>query len=150
MNSWNQTQNQNNTTVGQAQFSPYWGIQQPSFTGNYNTTGAYGRAPVYHAEPIHGENAAWAFPIGGGDIWLPDADQDIIWWIRIDQNGNKQVKPFDVKPHEEPVPVDMNSLAEKLDAALARLDSMEEKVNAKFNKSNAKRSGESTIATADQ
>lgn len=140
MNSWNQQQNQNNMVVGQAQFNPYWRTQQPNFTGNYNTTGTYGRAPVYHAEPIQGENAAWAFPIGGGDIWLPDADQDVIWWIRIDQNGNKQVKPFDIKPHEEPVPVDMNSLAEKLDAALARLDSMEEKVNAKFNKSNAKRS----------
>ena len=135
MNSWtNQNQNQNNTTVGQAQFSPYWGIQQPSLTGNYNTTGGYGmRAPVYHAEPIHGENAAWAFPIGGGEIWLPDADQDLIWWIKIDQNGNKQVKSFDVKPHEEPQPVDMNNI-------LARLGALEEWVNGKQNKSNAKRS----------
>ena len=145
MNSWNRQQNQNS---GQAQFNPYWGIQQPGFTGNYNTTGAYGRAPVYHAEPIHGENAAWAFPISGGDVWLPDADQDIIWWISIDQNGNKQVKPFDIKPHETPAPVDMNSLAEKLDAALARLDNVEEKINAKFNKSNAKRSVDPT-ATVD-
>ena len=122
MNSWNQPQQQNNMVVGQAQFNPYntWNAQ-------------YGRAPVYKADPIHGENAAWAFPIGGGDIWLPDADRDIIWWIRVDQNGNKQVKPFDVKPHEEPQQVDMNEI-------LARLGAVEEWINGKSNKSNAKRS----------
>ena len=73
------------------------------------------------------------FPIGGGDIWLPDADRDIIWWIKIDQNGNKQVLPFDVKPHEEPKQADMNEI-------LARLGAVEEWINGKQNKSNAKRS----------
>lgn len=141
MNSWtNQNQNQNNITMGQAQFNPYWGIQQPSLIGNYNTTGGYGmRAPVYHADPIHGENAAWAFPIGGGEIWLPDADQDLIWWIRIDQNGNKQVKPFDLKPHEEPKQADMNEI-------LARLGALEEWVNGKSSKSNAKRSNTAAVS----
>ena len=129
MNSWNQPQ-QNNMTMGQAQFSPYWN-QIPN-----NTYGM--RAPVYHAEPIHGENAAWAFPIGGGEIWLPDADEDLIWWIRIDQNGNKQVKSFDINPHEEPKPVDMNEI-------LTRLSAVEEWINGKQNKSNAKRN--STVST---
>lgn len=52
MNSWNQPQQQNNT------LNPYWNM----------------RGPVYKADPIHGKEAAWAFPIGGGEIWLPDAD----------------------------------------------------------------------------
>jgi hypothetical protein len=99
------------------------------------------RAPVYHAEPIHGENAAWAFPIGGGDIWLPDANQDLIWWIRIDQNGNKQVKPFDLKPHEEPKQADMNEI-------LARLGALEEWVNGKSSKSNAKRSNAAAVSSS--
>ena len=129
MNSWNQ----NNYTMGQAQFTPY---QQPNFY-------AQQRAPVYHAEPIHGEAAAWAFPIGGGEIWLPDADKDLVWWIRIDQNGNKQVKPFDVKPHEEAPPVDMNDLA-------ARLAAVEEWINGKQNKSNAKRSTSATTVATEQ
>ena len=125
-------------TVGQAQFSPYWGMAQST----------YGmRAPVYHAEPIHGEAAAWAFPIGGGEIWLPDADKDLVWWIRIDQNGNKQVKSFDVLPHEEKPQVDTNELAERLAA-------VEEWINGKQNKSNAKRTVNSTttntIPTIDQ
>lgn len=127
MNSWNQPQQQNNNmTMGQAQFNPYWGAMQ--YPQN-NTT----RLPVYKADPIHGENAAWAFPIGGGEIWLPDADRDLIWWIKIDQNGNKQVLPFDVKPHEEPAQVDINEI-------LARLGAVEEWINGKQNKSNAKRS----------
>ena len=114
MNSWNQNQTQNNMAVGQTQFNPYWGMTNM-------------RAPVYHAEPIHGEAAAWAFPIGGGEIWLPDADKDLVWWIRIDQNGNKQVKAFDIIPHEEKPQVDMNELAERLAA-------VEEWINGKSNK----------------
>lgn len=109
MNSWNQNQTQN--------INPYWGM-----ASNYNM-----RAPIYHAEPIHGENAAWAFPISGGEIWLPDADKDLVWWIRIDQNGNKQVKAFDIIPHEEKPQVDMNELAERLAA-------VEEWINGKSNK----------------
>ena len=133
MNSWNQ-QNQNNMVVGQAQFNPYMNMNMYPQTAN--------RMPVYKADPIHGENAAWQFPIGGGEIYLPDADEDIIWWIRVDQNGNKQVMPFDVTPHKKPEPVDINTI-------LDRLDALEEKVNAKQNKSNAKRSA-NAVATSNE
>ena len=131
MNSWNQPQQNNNMMMGQAQFNPYLN----NFPGSTSM-----RAPVYRAEPIHGENAAWAFPIGGGEIYLPDADRDIIWWIRVDQNGNKTVTPFDVKLHEEPKPVDMNDFA-------ARLAAVEEWINGKQNKSNAKRNASANVAT---
>ena len=115
MNSWTQNQNQ---------------VQMPYFMNNN-----YGmRGPVYRADPIHGENAAWQFPMGANsEIYLPDADRDLIWWIRTDAQGNKNVVPFDVLPHKEPEPVDMNALLERLTA-------LEDKVNAKQNKSNAKRS----------
>lgn len=129
MSSWNQ--NNNNMQVGQANFSPYI---------NYPTN--FSRLPVYKADPIHGENAAWQFPIGGGEIYLPDADEDIIWWIKVDQNGNKQVIPFDVTPHKTPEPVDMNNILERLNA-------LEEKMNAKQNKSNAKRANTPVIATTE-
>ena len=97
--------------MGQNQFTPYqW--------GNY-------RLPTYTANPIHGENAAWQFPIGvNSEIYLPDADEDIIWWIRTDANGNKTVEPFDVMPHKKPEPIDLNNIVE-------RLNNLEEKVNAK-------------------
>ena len=112
MNSWNPNQNQN-MMMGGANFSPYtnygWNVPQ--------------KLPVYSAAPIHGENAAWQFPMGpNSEIYLPDADQDIIWWIRTDMNGNKNVQAFDVVPHKEPTPVDTNDLA-------ARLAAVEEWIN---------------------
>lgn len=140
MNSWTQPQN-NNMTMGQAQFNSQWGIAQYPQAGNYNTTGMYGRLPVYKAEPIHGKNAAWQFPMGpNSEIYLPDADDDYIWWIRTDANGNKNVICFDVKLHEEPAPVDINSI-------LARLGAVEEWINGKQNKSNAKRNAANNAST---
>ena len=114
--------------MGNASFTPY---QQPNIWGNYSQPQ---RLPVYQAPLMHGENAAWQFPMGANsEIWLPDADQDIIWWIKTDQNGNRSVQPFDVTPHKQPAPVDTNDLA-------ARLAAVEEWINAKSNKPNAKRS----------
>ncbi len=129
MNSWNPNQNQNNNMVmGQAQFSPY------TMWNNYTPQ----RLPVYHAEPIHGENAAWQFPMGpNSEIYLPDADEDIIWWIRTDANGNRNVLGFDAILREKKPPVDTNDLA-------ARLAAVEEWINGKQNKSNAKRSATTT------
>lgn len=99
------------------------------------------RLPVYRADPIHGHDAAWSFPMGpNSEIYLPDDDQDIIWWIRTDNVGNKTVRPFDVKPHEEPKPVDTNDLA-------ARLAAVEEWINAKSNKPNAKRNNNTAANT---
>ena len=133
MNSWN-PQQQNNMVVGQAQFNPYNNWTQPRM---FNTP-----LPTYKAEPIHGKDAAWQFPMGpNSEIYLPDADNDIIWWIRTDANGNKNVLPFDVLPHQEPESVDMNNI-------LARLSAIEEKLNGKQNKSNAKRSNTATANTA--
>ena len=110
MNSWSQPQNQNN-------LNPYW--------GTYPQNGLYNKLPIYRAEPIHGEHAAWQFPIGpNSEIYLPDADEDLIWWIRTDMNGNKNVLPFDVAPHEKKPQVDMNDLA-------ARLTAVEEWINGK-------------------
>jgi hypothetical protein len=77
----------------------------------------------------------------GSEIYLPDADEDIIWWIRTDQNGIRTVQPFDVIIHEEPKPVDTQDLA-------ARLAAVEEWINGKQNKSNAKRNNSAPAATA--
>ena len=129
MSSWNQ--NQNNMMMGQAVFTPY-----ANAPGLWNT-----KLPVYSAAPIHGENAAWQFPMGANsEIYLPDADEDIIWWIRTDNMGNKSVQGFDVLPHKKPEPVNMEEI-------LARLGAVEEWINAKSNKSNAKRSA-NAITTA--
>lgn len=128
MNTWSQNQNQN--SLGQVPYNQYtWNVQPQ-------------RLPVYRADPIHGQNAAWQFPMGpNSEIYLPDADEDIIWWIRSDANGNKNVMAFDAKPHETPKQVDMEEIN-------ARLAAVEEWINGKQNKSNAKRNtAPATVAT---
>ena len=136
-NFMNQSQPQSQMQIGNASFIPY---QQPNIWGNYSQPQ---RLPVYQAPLMHGENAAWQFPMGpNSEIWLPDADQDIIWWIKTDQNGNRSVQPFDVAPHKQPAPVDTNDLA-------ARLAAVEEWINAKSNKPNAKRAAAPATAGVD-
>ena len=120
--------------MGQAQFNPY---NQNNLWGQYTQQ----RLPVYRADPIHGEQAAWQFPMGpNSEIYLPDADDDIIWWIRTDQNGNKNVMGFNVAPIKKKEPVDTEDLA-------ARLAVVEEWINGKQNKSNAKCSTTTTATT---
>ena len=130
MNSWTQNQNQNmNINMNNSQTS-----FPTNMWGQYTQ-----RLPVYQAAPIHGQNAAWQFPMGpNSEIYLPDADQDIIWWIRTDNNGNKNVQAFDVKLHQEPKPIDTNDLA-------ARLAAVEEWIYAKSNKPNAKRNNNAGV-----
>lgn len=136
MSSWNQPQN--NMTMGQANFSSYGSWSYPNAQPRmFNQP-----LPIYKADPIHGENAAWQFPMGpNSEIYLPDADEDLIWWIRTDVNGNKSVIPFDVNPHEKPKPVDMQEIS-------ARLAAVEEWINGKQNKSNAKRNATVSANTA--
>ena len=100
------------------------------------------RLPVYSAAPIHGHDAAYQFPMGANsEIWLPDDENEIIWWIRTDNVGNRSVKPFKLGDYEEPKPVDMNEI-------VARLAAVEEWINAKQSKPNAKRNVAPTGATA--
>jgi len=81
--------------------------------------------PTYRADPIHGENAAWQFQMGpNSEIYLPDADKDIMWWIRTDGYNNRTVVPLDVSPHVEPAPINMQEI-------MTRLAAVEEKLNAK-------------------
>lgn len=136
-NFMNQSQPQSQMQMGNASFTPY---QQPNMWGNYSQQQ---RLPIYQAPLMHGENAAWQFPMGpNSEIYLPDADEDIIWWIRTDQMGNRTVQPFDVKPHQKQPAVDTNDLA-------ARLAAVEEWINAKSNKPNAKRANAPTTVGVD-
>ena len=90
-------------------------------------------APHYETPVLNGRADANNFLMGpNSSIILPDANDDIVWWIRTDSNGNKNVTAWDVNPHQEPKAVDLNDLQ-------ARLANVEEWINAKQNKSNARR-----------
>ena len=107
--------------------------QQPTYT-----------LPHYEATLLHGRVEAENFMIGpNSQIFLPDADQDIIWWIKTDSTGAKTVTPFDITPHKEPQPVDLYALENRLTA-------LEEQLHAKYNKSNgSKRNNNNASQTND-
>lgn len=89
--------------------------------------------PHYETPLLNGRADANNFNMGpNSSIILPDANEDIVWWIRTDNMGNKTITPWDIAPHQDPKPVDLNALE-------ARLSNIEEWINAKQNKSNAKR-----------
>lgn len=122
-----------------------WQNPQQNMYGNPAMGNVWNRvqAPLqrYEAPQLHGRSDANMFQMApGSEIYLPDATEDIIWWIRIDQMGNRTVVPFDVTLHHDPDPVDLNAL-------VARLTAVEEKLNAKSNKSNAKRTSANASAT---
>lgn len=117
-----------------------WNVnnQQPY---NYNMFNRMG-GPHYDAPMLHGRSAAEQFPIGpNSQIFLPDADQNIIWWIKTDNVGTKTITPFAVSLYTEPTPVDLNDLQ-------SRLAALEEKVNVKYNKQNAKRTNSNNTPVA--
>ena len=101
--------------------------------------------PHYETPLLNGRTDANNFSIGpNSSIILPDANEDIVWWIRTDSMGNKNITPWDVTPHQDPKPVDLNALE-------ARLANIEEWINAKQNKSNVKRTNAAAAAaTANQ
>ena len=98
--------------------------------------------PHYETPLLNGRMDANNFPMGpNSSIILPDAHEDIVWWIRTDNNGNKNVIPWDINLHQDPKPVDLNDIQ-------ARLANVEEWINAKQNKSNAKRNAATNVAAA--
>jgi len=101
----------------------------------FNNTNNWGmNLPRCEAPQLKGRNQAERFQMApGSEIYLPDADEDIIWWIRVTNNNEHIVVPLDVSLHQDPEPVDLNALVK-------RLNNLEEQLNnAKLNKSNAKR-----------
>lgn len=98
--------------------------------------------PHYETPLLNGRMDANNFPMGpNSSIILPDAHEDIVWWIRTDNNGNRTVIPWDINVHQDPKPVDLNELQ-------ARLANVEEWINAKQNKSNAKRNANAAANAA--
>lgn len=123
---------------GQQQMQPQMQMPSPMpMTQRWNL-------PHYESPPLNGRADANNFSIGpNSSIWLPDANEDIIWWIRTDNMGNKSITSWDVSPHKERGPVDYDALE-------ARLANVEEWINAKQNKSNAKRANPTANAAAVQ
>lgn len=128
-NNMNMNMNMPNSTTPVAPY--YWGQQ------NYN-------APHYDIIKVNGENGANAFNLGpNSKVLLLDETAPIVWFVQTDGAGYKTVTPYSITPYQPIPPVDVNDLA-------ARLQALEEKVNAKSNSGtsnkNAKRQSNTNVA----
>jgi len=65
-------------------------------------------------------------------------DENIIWWIKTDNNNCRSVQGFDITPHKKPDTEDI----------LSRLDAIEEWINGKSNKSAPKPNSNSNTNSA--
>lgn len=129
MNAFTPTTNTTFNSAFNQQTTPQPNNRMNVFSNNWGMN-----LPRYEAPQLKGRMQAERFQMApGSEIFLPDADEDIIWWIRVNNAGEHIVIPFDVTMHQEPTPVDINSLVQ-------RINNLEEQINnAKPNKSNAKR-----------
>lgn len=62
-----------------------------------------------------------------------DTTAPIVWLCKTDTVGSIQAIPYDITPHVEKPPVDVNALEERLAAIETMLANMEEKKNDKSN-----------------
>lgn len=101
----------------------FWGFNQPQ-----------PQLPKYHIIHVNGEQGARSIQMAPeSDIILMDDTAPIVWLVKTDGAGYLQAYPYDIAPHIEQPPVDFNALS-------ARIDKLEELINAKSNAGSSKQS----------
>ena len=90
---------------------------------NYN--GYTPPAPRYELIKVNGEAGARNFRMApNSQALLLDETAPIIWLAQTDGTGYLTVAPYDITPHQQAQPIDINNLA-------ARVAQLEELINAK-------------------
>ena len=72
-------------------------------------------APRYEVIRVNGEEGAKNFRMApNSSVLLLDETQPIVWYAQTDGGGFLTVTPFDVAPHQQTPPIDINNLAERI------------------------------------
>ena len=81
----------------------------------------------YEIVQVNGRAGAENFRMAPNSNYLLLDNKDaIIWFVKTDGSGLLTATPYDYSPHEEPTPVDLNSIQQ-------RLSELEEKINGSIN-----------------
>lgn len=109
-------------------FNPY--TPQP-----FNQNQFYRQTPQQHTIlRVDGENGAHSMQMAPNSEALAlDNNAPIVWVLRTDGAGYLSVTPFDISPHQNVPPVDVNSLEQRI----ARLEGI---VNGKSNSESVEQS----------
>lgn len=99
---------------------------------NMYNTGYMPLAPRYELIKVKGEAGANNFRMApNSQALLLDETAPIIWHAQTDGTGYLSVTPYDISPHQQTQPIDINNLAQ-------RVSQLEELINAR--QSNTKQS----------
>lgn len=72
-------------------------------------------APHYEVIKVNGEAGANNFRMApNSSALLLDETQPIIWYAQTDGGGYLTITPFDITPHKQTPPVDLNNLLERV------------------------------------
>ena len=114
MENWNMNPNAIN-------MNPNYGRMNPSM-GTYNYMPP---APRYEVIKVNGEAGAKNFRMApNSNALLLDETAAMIWFAQTDGTGYLTVTPYDIIPHQQVPPVDINNLA-------ARVQQLEDVINAR-------------------
>lgn len=88
----------------------YW---NPYF--NMNNTRYNPPAPRYEIIKVNGEAGANNFRMApNSSALLLDESAPIVWFAQTDGGGYLTITPFDITPHQQKPPVDLNNLLERV------------------------------------
>ena len=91
-------------------------------------------APHYDIVQVNGRAGAENFRMGPNSTYLLlDNSAPIIWLVKTDGSGLLSAFPYDYTPHQEPVPVDVNVLADEIRQLKEELANVRES-NVRYNK----------------
>lgn len=103
--------------------NPYGGYNNPySYPYNIN------RMPTYEVIKVNGKPGVDAFQMGpNSSILLLDETANIVWLAQTDGAGYKTATPFDIVPHQDVPPIDVNALDSRIQSIEAELKEMRDR-----------------------
>ena len=108
--------------------------------------------PRYDIIRVNGKPGVDAFQLGpNSSVILVDETAPIVWFVRTDGAGYKDAKPFDISPHTEKPPVDVNDLFDRitrLEGSVAGLMEANSNAGKSYSGNDARRSGKQRDAAA--
>lgn len=94
---------------------------------NYNPYG-FNRFPTYEVIKVNGKPGVDAFQMGpNSSVLLLDETANIVWLAQTDGAGYKTATPFDIVPHQDAPPIDVNALDSRIQSIEAELKEMRDR-----------------------
>lgn len=113
-------------------YQPFQPYQPVNYNAMNNANSNPFNLPQTSVDEVMGRDGAAAYPMGANSSkLLMDKTAPIVWLVQTDSAGVKDLKPFDIAPHQDTQPVNLNDIE-------SRLSRLEELYNAKSDNASTK------------